>query len=57
MKCPYCDSENTDIIESDTCSTKYICRDCDDDFIKWDDGEITDRHNVPIVYVIGTQPK
>ena len=47
-KCPYCGSDNIDFVDSDEDSTKYICRDCDDDFIVHDDGEVTDRHNRPI---------
>jgi hypothetical protein len=47
-KCPFCGSENYDIVDSDNDSIKYHCYDCDEDFIEWTDGSVTDRHNRPI---------
>ena len=46
--CPHCHSENIDIVDDDGDSAKYICRDCGNDFIVHNDGEVTDRHNRPI---------
>lgn len=51
--CPYCGSGNTDQLDFDwdNASSKYICRDCNQDYIAWYDDtteecyEITDRHN------------
>lgn len=42
--CPYCHGDNIDLIDSDDDSSKYICRDCGEDFIVCDDGTVTDRH-------------
>lgn len=42
--CPYCGSDNTDSVDSYDDSSKYICRDCDEDYIVYDDGTVTDRH-------------
>ena len=46
--CPYCHSGNTDFVDSDEDSTKYICRDCNEDFIVHNDGHITTRNGFPI---------
>ena len=46
--CPYCHSGNTDFVDSDEDSTKYICRDCNEDFIVHNDGRITTRNGFPI---------
>lgn len=48
MICPYCGSENTDFVDEDRESEHWVCRDCGDDFVVWDDGEVTDRHNSKI---------
>lgn len=42
--CPHCSSYNIDVVDEDNDSVKYICRDCDEDFIVTDDGVVTDRH-------------
>ena len=48
--CPYCGSENIDLVDNDVDSTKYICRDCDEDFIVDDNNQkVTDRHNRQIL--------
>lgn len=47
-RCPHCGSENIDFVDSDEDSTKYVCRDCGQDYLVLDDGEVTDRHNRPI---------
>lgn len=46
--CPYCHSDNIDFVDSDDDSSKYICRDCGEDFIFHVDGSVTDRHGRPI---------
>lgn len=46
--CPYCHSGNTDFVDSDEDSTKYICRDCNEDFIVHNNGHITTRNGFPI---------
>lgn len=43
-ECPYCHSHNIDFVDSDEDSTKYICRDCGEDFIVLEDGTITTRN-------------
>ena len=47
--CPYCNSVNIDYIDNDSDSTKYICRQCDEDFIVHENGRISDRHNRTII--------
>lgn len=57
--CPYCHSSNIDSVDGNyyndgTSNLKYICRDCNEDFIvNYNENEevteITDRHNVTIV--------
>lgn len=46
--CPHCHSSNIDFVDSDEDSTKYICRDCGEDFIVLDDGSVTTRNGRPI---------
>ena len=48
-KCPYCGSNNYDYVDEDGYTTKYICRDCDQDFlVDKKDESVTDRHGFPI---------
>ena len=46
--CPYCHSENIDFVDSDEDSEKHVCRDCGEDFIVLDGGEVTTRNGRPI---------
>lgn len=43
-QCPYCSSSNIDLVDEDDDSTKYICRDCSEDFVVLDDGHVTTRN-------------
>lgn len=43
-RCQHCSSYNIDVVDEDNDSVKYICRDCNEDFIVTDYGEVTDRH-------------
>ena len=47
-RCPYCDSENIDFVDSDGDSEKHVCHDCGQDFLVHDDGHVTTRNNRPI---------
>ena len=52
--CPHCHSSNIDFVDSDEDSTKYVCRDCGEDFIVLDDGSVTTRNGRPIEEAIDT---
>ena len=43
--CPYCHNENVEVVDEDSGSTKYICRDCGEDFLVGRHGEVTTRNN------------
>lgn len=43
-QCPYCGSDNIDLVDEDDDSTKYICRDCKEDFVVLDNGHVTTRN-------------
>lgn len=48
-ECPYCHSGNYDYVDDDRYTTKYVCHNCDNDFLvsKRNDS-VTDRHGFPI---------
>ena len=43
--CPYCGSENVDFVDSEENSTKYVCRDCNEDFLVVEDETVRSRNN------------
>ena len=47
--CPYCGSDNVDIVDEGDEDVKWICKDCGEDFLIDNiNGVVTDRHNRPI---------
>ena len=43
--CPRCGSINIDFVDSDNDSSKYICRDCGDDYLVLENETVRSRNN------------